>query len=140
MKMLARREHSSRELALKLQARFDDPGLVDETLAWVRESGYLDDRRFTEFFVRGRVERGHGPMRIRADLQQKGIDDETAEQCLAEAGADWFEMADRVRRKRFGDALPGDSRSRARQARFLAQRGFTGEHVREALGGDIFED
>lgn len=46
---------------------------------------------------------------------------------------DWLDAAREVRERRFGEACPGDSPSRARQARFLQQRGFTGHQVRKAL-------
>jgi regulatory protein len=42
-----------------------------------------------------------------------------------------------ARRKRFGAELPGDMQERARQARFLQQRGFSMEDIRKALKGDI---
>ena len=44
-----------------------------------------------------------------------------------------------ARRKRFGDDLPRDMQERARQARFLQQRGFSMDDIRKALKGDLEE-
>jgi regulatory protein len=36
--------------------------------------------------------------------------------------------------RRFGEDVPAEWKERARQARFLEYRGFTGDQIREALG------
>jgi hypothetical protein len=51
----------------------------------------------------------------------------------------WLADAERVRRKKFGDAIPESYEERARQARFLQNRGFTMEQIRRVLKGDIEE-
>ena len=48
---------------------------------------------------------------------------------MAAYSDDWRELADRARRKKFGDGAPRDFRSWSRQARFLQQRGFTREQI-----------
>ena len=47
--------------------------------------------------------------------------------------AQWDELARAVRSRRFGETLPATRDERARQARFLEQRGFAAEHIRAAL-------
>ncbi|HFD80584.1 MAG TPA: regulatory protein RecX [Gammaproteobacteria bacterium] len=128
--MLARREHSTLELRRKLQARSIDAGLIDEVLAQLADEGLLSEQRFTEAYVRGRCERGYGPLRIRAELRERGIGDGLIEVYLSPWSECWPESAEAQRRKRFGEALPQDFRERARQTRFLQQRGFSGEHIR----------
>jgi regulatory protein len=49
---------------------------------------------------------------------------------LAELSGAWVDSAARQRNKRFGTGLPEDARERARQMRFLQQRGFTGDQIR----------
>lgn len=97
--------------------------------------GLVCDARFAEAFVRMRVERGSGPLRIRRDLEARGVEAEAVERCLARDGdEEWIARARRAREKRFG-ALPpaGAGAGVPRQARFLAGRGFTRRQVREAL-------
>jgi len=46
---------------------------------------------------------------------------------------DWFELALDAARRKLGSSDPSDQKTRARIARFLAYRGFTGDQVRHSL-------
>ena len=133
LRLLVRREHSRRELHFKLERREIDATVIDVVLAQLVEDGYLSDARFAEVFVRSRHERGVGPLRIRAELRERGVEDALVEAAFRELGADWFAAARRQRDKRFGLSPPQDFRERVRQMRFLQQRGFDGEQARAAL-------
>jgi regulatory protein len=132
MDLLARREHSLAELRQKLAAREFTPEDIEDALAGLVREGLADDARFVGAFIAARIRRGQGPIRIRAELAQRGIDAETAGRGLAEA-ADWRALAREQRAKRFGARAPGDFRERARQARFLEYRGFTAEQIRASF-------
>ena len=93
----------------------------------------LEEERFVESFVRGRIRKGQGPVRIRGELAQRGIEDASVSSALMEADCDWVALAAEVRAKRFGRAAPGDFKERARQAKFLQYRGFESEQIRSAL-------
>ena len=136
LRLLARREHSARELRRKLLGKGHPEGPIDEIPARLQEERLLDDARFAGALVSSRAGRGQGPLRVRADLQERGVAEGLVEQALAEAECDWWALAVEVRRKRFGPAPPADYRERARQARFLQYRGFTSEQIRHALGDD----
>jgi regulatory protein len=138
--LLARREHSRLELSRKLTARGFESPVVAAALDALEESGALAAERFTESFIRARVAKGQGPVRIRAELAQRGIGADAAEQLLKEADLDWRGLARTARAKRFGAALPRDYAERARQARFLEYRGFDGAAVRAALELDADSD
>lgn len=131
--LLARREHSRRELTRKLGARGFADDVVAAVLDELERSGSLADARFTDSFVRSRVAKGQGPQRIRAELAQRGIADSAADEVLSGTGVDWRATIRAVRRKRFGPELPRDYAERARQARFLQYRGFDSEQIRAAL-------
>ena len=131
--LLARREHSRRELERKLAARGFATDVIAGALDGLERRGLLVAARFGESFVRVRVARGQGPVRIRAELAERGIDAAEAEALLAAADIDWADAARAVRRKRFGFAAPRDFKERARQARFLEYRGFDSRQIRAAL-------
>ena len=137
--LLARREHSRRELERKLGARGFAEELIAPTLDALEESGELASARFTESFIRARAAKGQGPARIRAELAERGIDPEQAAELLQRAGIDWAAMASAVRDKRFGAKRPTDFKERARQARFLEYRGFDSGQIGSALrsGDDL---
>jgi len=138
--LLARREHSRLELTRKLAAREFPAEIVAATLDQLEQSGALAEARFTETFIRSRLAKGQGPMRIRAELAQRGVADTEAEQVLRGADVDWVAMARAARRKRFGGTPPSDYPERARQARFLEYRGFNSSQVRAALELDADSD
>lgn len=144
--LLAAREHSAQELRGKLR-RGD--GLaeedVDAVLTALASEGLQSDRRFATAFVRSRRERGQGPLRIEADLRQRGVeagligsslDGDVDDGSEEEQGSDWAALARAVRRKRFGEEIPGDINERARQARFLRSRGFTEAQIRAAFSSE----
>lgn len=108
-----------------------------QALAELIAEGLLSDERFAEAFVASRTEKGSGPLRIQAELRERGLNDELIARYVDFSDRDWHERAARVRRKRFGPAPPGDIKERARQARFLQYRGFTAEQARTALKGDV---
>ncbi|ERS13735.1 RecX family transcriptional regulator [Alcanivorax sp. PN-3] len=130
--LLARRDHSRHELRVKLTRKFGAALWLDEVLAWCEEQGFLDDRRFAGFFVRSRIERGQGPLRIRAELQQKGVGEALVTEALSEAECDWFALATEVLGRRFRHP-PADQKEKAKQLRFLQGRGFDAEQSFHAL-------
>ncbi len=123
-RLLARREHSRRELRTKLAARGYEARAIDAALAELASRGLQSDARFVEGFVRSALARGQGELKIRAALRQRGIDDNLASPHLALDDAQWGERAAKALRKRFGAAPPCDCAERAHQVRFLAGRGF----------------
>ena len=134
--LLARRDHARRELETKLRSKVGDHPAMAAVIEWCEEHGFIDDRRFAGFFVRSRIERGHGPLRIRQEMQQKGVDWELIEIAIREAGenegVDWFALAREARARRFR-TCPGDQKEKARQLRFLQSRGFDAEQSFAAL-------
>ncbi len=83
--------------------------------------------------MRERAARGQGPRRIARDLGARGVDEALSAEVLADYRERWAGLAARARSKRFGAAAPDGYKERARQARFLEGRGYTGEQVRAAF-------
>jgi regulatory protein len=131
--LLARREHGERELARKLAARGYDHELVEATLAMLVAQGLLSNSRYVDSYVESRVQRGHGPLKIRAELRERGIEDGLIDARLADYMSHWPELLEQARAKKFGPDQPCDFRERSRQMRFLQQRGFTGEQIDAAF-------
>ncbi|MBD3894593.1 regulatory protein RecX [Halomonas sp. ML-15] len=132
IRLLARRDYSRSELASRLAAKGHPTQEVEACLDLLAEQRLQCDARFAESFVRSRIARGQGPLKIRAELGQRGIDRDGIQLALDEGEADWFALAAEALAKRF--AGPGDTpRERARRERFLASRGFDFEQVRHAM-------
>ena len=137
MNWLARREYSRQEIRRKLERKFGEALDPEPTLLWLEDKNFLNDDRYLDMYLRSAIERGHGLLRIRQDLQQRGLDKSRVEDKIANLDVDWFARACEVRQRRFG-ACPerGDQKQKARQLRFLQYRGFTAEQAFHALDSD----
>ena len=100
--LLARREHSRRELKLKLRQKGYEGDEAGEAIDRLGEQHYQDDERFAGSLVRSRASQGYGPMRVRAELKSHGLSDARIRAVLDEAGVDWDANALNVLRRRFG--------------------------------------
>jgi regulatory protein len=131
---LARRDYGRTELRERLSGKGFPAELVEIVLDRLVAERLLSDSRYVEEAVRRHAARGHGPVRIRAELRQRGVDGGLIDTALDEAGLDWAAAAREARRRKFGAAAPSSPRERAKQARFLQYRGFSHEQIRAALG------
>lgn len=134
-RMLARREHSIVEISTKLtQKGLESPDFMP-IIAEFAEADIQSDARFAEAKVRSALSKGHGPRRLRAELNQHDIGSALLDQALAEVEPDWFALALNVRAKKYGLAPPQDFKHRQKQMQFLQYRGFYQEHIQYALEG-----
>jgi regulatory protein len=128
---LARREYACRELEAKLQQRGISPAVAGEVVEELQREKLVSDERFVEAYVRSRVGRLFGPLKIRAELQQRGIIDSLISRELDTYASEWQEAADRWAQSRVAGKL--DRRGRARIYRSGKNRGFSHEHMMRAL-------
>lgn len=82
--LLARREHSRFELRNKLRQRRFSEDSIKQTLDEFQRLELLDDYRFAEIWIRSRIKRkAEGEGKLKAALNQKGIEASLAEQVLS---------------------------------------------------------
>ncbi|MGH9423717.1 MAG: regulatory protein RecX [Thermoanaerobaculia bacterium] len=86
LRILNVRFNSEAELRRKLAAKQFDRDVIDGTLDRLRREKWLDDERFAAAFVRMRVRKGTGRIRIRRELTAAGVSDEIASAALAANG------------------------------------------------------
>lgn len=138
--LLARREHAKSEIAHKLRYRGFDDDTTAEVVDELGRQRLLSDERFAEVFIRGRADRGQGPIRLRAELRQLKLPAELIERYLKASDVDWSAMARAVRQRKFGARIAKLPAERAKQVRFLQYRGFTADQIRAALGSRTAAD
>lgn len=135
--LLARREHSAKELATKLQCKGGAVESVESVLSRLIEERLQSDARYTESYVRQRSGKGYGPLRISAELRERGIDEGLVSSMLRraeeEGDVDWFEMASAAYAKKYGGRPIEDIRERAKRMRFMQYRGFSQEQIAVAI-------
>lgn len=138
MDYLARREYSRRDLIQRLQRRFGseevDPARLEAVVDTLASEGLQSDLRCAEMLIRSRSQRGHGPLRIRADLRESGLEGEAVEVLLEAEEDAWLDRLAAVAERRFGAEPATDRREWSRRARFLASRGFPESLVVRVLG------
>jgi regulatory protein len=83
LRILNYRFNSAMELRRKLASKQFDKQTIDATLVRLRDEKWLDDERFAEAFVRSRIQKRVGRLRIRRELNAAGVDEETAAGALA---------------------------------------------------------
>jgi regulatory protein len=109
---------------------------VTEVLDWLQAQGHLSEARFVESRVHVRAAR-YGNQRIRQELAQHGLSLSPEEaQTLRHTEC---ARAHEVWQRKFGEP-PTNATERAKQMRFLAGRGFSGEAIRRTLQGGEFDD
>lgn len=136
MDLLARREYGQQELIRKLVTRGCPAALAESVVAELLAKRLVSDERLVEALIATRRNQGHGPLRIRKDLREKGVAVELIDAWLDERDPDWLVLMEQVRRQKFGAALPTEFTERARQARFLQTRGFGAEQIMKVLNTD----
>ncbi|MDH3327156.1 MAG: recombination regulator RecX [Gammaproteobacteria bacterium] len=122
---LAMREHSYLELSRKLHQKGYDAIEIDQALSRLVDDDLLSDTRFGEAFVRSRILKGYGPVRICNELKEKGLSGFQVEQSFNANIIDWDEIIERAWLKKYSVSADNTPREKAKQWRFLQYRGFT---------------
>ena len=135
LRLLSGREHSRAELERKLKPHEEEPGTLAKALDELQAKGFISEQRVVDSVLHRRAER-HGAARIRQELLGKGVDAQAVQQAVAGLQASEPARALAIWQKKFGEVTT-DAQGRARQARYLAARGFSVDVIRRVLRGDI---
>lgn len=138
LRCLAAREHSRAELLRKLAPFEEEPGQLQRVLDELQAKGFISEERVAASLLHRRAAR-LGDMRIRQELQAKGLDAPTVAQALEQLRGTERARAQAVWQRRFGAPAP-DAKEHARQMRFLLARGFSADVVRRVVQGGAGQD
>ena len=125
--LLATREHSPVELRRKLAPHAESEEQLEALLQELRQQGYLSEQRFVESIIQRRADR-YGRRRIQQELDGHRVPAEIGAPLMQALAESERERAYAAWCKRFGE-LPADLHERARQHRFLSQRGFDADVI-----------
>ena len=138
LRYLSAREHSRLELSRKLRRYAQENDNIDQLLDQLEHAKLLSQERFRDSLINRRAQR-FGNSRIFAELQSHGLDAEIVgavkEDLVKGEAARAFDVWER----KFGSvgAQPAD---RAKQMRFLQQRGFSHRAIFAAIKGKLVQD
>jgi regulatory protein len=137
LQKLAMRPFAARDLVRRLILKGHPPEAAAAAVERARAAGLVDDAKFVRHFVETRSARGRGPVRLRRELNQLGVDRGLVDQALSEVfvggEADQAVIEQLVRRRLH--SLKGLDRPvlRRRLLTFLARRGFVGQSARATV-------
>lgn len=131
LRLLARREHSRRELQRKLAALAAEPDEVERILDELTARGWLAERRVAEQLIHARRGR-FGSGRIRQELLAKGVAEEVVAAVLPGLKESELDAARTVWRRKF-KVPPSSAKERARQVRFMQGRGFAMDTIMNVI-------
>lgn len=92
LRVLALRDHSEAELRRKLKEKGYQELGIEQSVARLKELGYLDDLRFARSFASAALRngRGYGP-RLKLELTRRGVEGGLVSQVLAELDQEFSE-------------------------------------------------
>ena len=130
--LLSRREHSRKELYIKLSKRFDCKDEINLTLDQLEENNLLCDSRFTEEYVHSRRRKGFGPVKISMELEKRGVKDSLISSEIDKFN-DWDKLAELSFKKRFPDGASKNFKELQKQKNFLTNKGFSFYQIESVL-------
>ena len=127
IELLARREYSFSEIEKKLLPLCEDEELIYKVLEWTIEQGFQSDERFSKMYVRSKAVSGYGPIRIRLELNQKGVAEYLIEQAFEDNmdEINWSDEVDRLIEKKAKNLDMSDMKCKTRIMGYLQRRGFS---------------
>ncbi|MBL6987591.1 MAG: regulatory protein RecX [Methylobacter sp.] len=129
LRLLARREHSQKELLAKLILRGFDKDEALQVIDELAGQGWQDDLRYAESYARFRIQKGYGPIRVSYELRQNGIEVLDLDGIVQEEAGGWMALLEQVYSKKYNRDAVMERNERAKRSRFLLQRGFPGAMI-----------
>jgi len=128
-RLLGRREYSVFELDRRIRQKWLEATEVDELIAALVEENLVSDERYAEAFVRFRIQRYQGPLKIKAALRTKGISDALISRELNAHSEEWTELAAQWLERQNPGSI--DFEKKKKYYRRLTSRGFTHDQAME---------
>lgn len=123
LRALSQREYSRQELSKKLAPFETEEGELVRVLNELESKDFLNETRNAQS-IASRKESKFGTRRIQAEMKQKGVPTDIAENVLADLSQTELARAQNLWQKKFG-ALPTTPKEADQQMRYMITRGFS---------------
>ena len=131
MDFLSRREHSSKEIYQKMSRRVESKEMLNEEINRLISDGLISDERFAESYFQSRRNRGFGPLRIRNELSQRGVNESIFNSIQSDT--DWSAYAFYALEKKINGKKLDDMKAILKLKNFLNYRGFEFQDIDKAF-------
>ena len=129
----AYQERCENDVRKKLTSFHLSEGQEDAVIKSLRENNFLDEERFVEVFVRGKVRVGWGVQKIVAALRAKRIPVELIDHACAQIPADDYQGKLRDAIAKWRRSHPDEPANSPKLVRHLLSKGFGMEEALEAV-------
>ena len=141
--LLAQRDYTCERLREKLLAGGFEEEIVETTLERLRKAGYLNDERYARNFIQTHWD-DRSRLRIRMDLENRGVPSEIASRVLEEESEERGEEAEirqirKLMMKRCFDPLTATWDERGKIQAFLYRKGYSASSVRAAMKAESLD-
>ena len=126
-------ERCENDVRKKLTSFHLSEGQEDAVIKSLRENNFLDEERFVEVFVRGKVRVGWGVQKIVAALRAKRIPAELIDHACAQIPADDYQGKLRDAIAKWRRSHPDELANSPKLVRHLLSKGFGMEEALEAV-------
>jgi regulatory protein len=130
-RLLGRREYSVFELDRRIRQKWPEATAVEELVEALVDENLVSDERYAESFVRFRLQRFQGPLKIKAALRTKGISDALISRELNAHSEEWTDLATQWLERQNPGSI--DFEKKKKYYRRLTSRGFTHDQAMDAL-------
>jgi regulatory protein len=141
MHLLEKRPYTERDMRNKLKEGLYDQDSIDEAIDYLKSFGYIDDHAYATQYI-DTYTQNRSARRLEQDLMKKGINKDVISEVLAikrdegELG-DEESMIRSLLEKRGFDPENSDSKTIAKNVRFLYQKGFSPETIARVMRQDF---
>ena len=130
-RLLGRREYSTFELGQRLCRKWPDAPDIDVLIDALVAENLVSDERYVKAFVRFRLQRFQGPLKIKAALRSKGVSDALIARELDARSQEWPDLAARWLERQVAGTIDFDAKKK--YYRRLVSRGFTHDQAMDAF-------
>ena len=134
--LLKFRLRSENELRQRLEKKKFNTQIIERTLSFLKDKGFIDDKYFAKIWTESRVKRPLGIRRLKQELIIKGIDKAIIDSQINEIKKDYpeEEIVASIAKDRLNKLKGYDpQKARRRVYAYLLRRGFSPEVVIDAL-------
>ena len=130
-RLLGRREYSIFELDRRIRQKWPEASGISELVEALAGENLISDERYAEAFVRFRLQRFQGPLKITAALRTKGVSDVLVSREINAHSEEWTDLAAQWLERQNPGSI--DFEQKKKYYRRLTSRGFTHDQAMDAL-------
>ena len=132
MNALSRREHSEKEIYLKFVNLVNSKDILLEEILKLKEEGLISNQRYAEAYIRSRFHSGFGPVRIKYELEKKGVIKTIIKTAFQETDLDWDDKLKSEFKKKY-ESNEMKNTNINKISKFFLYRGFDLEKISKLI-------